>query len=57
MSWPRHGLARQIRMGDYVRLATGEEGYPVDIDWRAARIQMLPNNTVVVPNAKLVARP
>jgi len=46
-------VARQIRVGDYVRLETGEEGYLVDIAWRAARIRMLPNNTVVVPNAKL----
>ena len=46
-------LARQIRVGDYVRLETGEEGYLVDIAWRATRIRMLPNNTVVVPNAKL----
>ena len=46
-------VARQLRVGDYVRLDTGEEGYLVDIAWRAARIRMLPNNTVVVPNAKL----
>lgn len=46
-------VARQIRVGDYVRLDTGEEGYLVDIAWRAARIRMLPNNTVLVPNAKL----
>lgn len=46
-------LARQIRVGDYVRLDTGEEGYLVDIAWRAARIRMLTNNVVLVPNAKL----
>jgi small-conductance mechanosensitive channel len=46
-------MARQIRVGDYVRLDTGEEGYLTDIAWRAARIRMLPNNTVLVPNAKL----
>jgi len=46
-------VARQIRVGDYVRLETGEEGYLMDIAWRAARIRMLPNNTVIVPNAKL----
>lgn len=46
-------LARQIRVGDYVRLDSGEEGYLVDIAWRSARIRMLPNNVVLVPNAKL----
>jgi len=46
-------IARQIRVGHYVKLDSGEEGYLVDIAWRSARIRMLPNNMVLVPNAKL----
>lgn len=46
-------LAHQIRVGDYVRLDSGEEGYVTDIGWRAARIRMLANNVVLVPNDKL----
>ena len=46
-------LARQIRVGDYVRLATGEEGYVVDVGWRLTRIRMLANNVVLIPNDKL----
>jgi small-conductance mechanosensitive channel len=46
-------LARQFRIGDYIRLASGEEGYLVDIDWRASRLRQLSNNVVLVPNAKL----
>ena len=46
-------IAGQIRVGNYVRLDSGEEGYLVDIAWRSARIRMLPNNIVLVPNAKL----
>ncbi len=46
-------LAKQIRVGHYVKLDSGEEGYLVDIAWRSARIRMLPNNIVLVPNSKL----
>lgn len=49
-----HILAtRQVKVGDYVKLESGEEGYVTDIDWRMTRIRMLPNNVVLVPNAKL----
>lgn len=46
-------IAGQIRVGDYVRLDSGENGYVTDIGWRATRIRMLPNNLVLVPNVKL----
>jgi small-conductance mechanosensitive channel len=46
-------VAGQIRVGDYVRLDSGQEGYVVDIGWSSTRIRMLPNNLVLVPNAKL----
>lgn len=45
-------VAKHIRMGNYIRLSSGEEGYLVDIDWRASRLRQLSNNTVLVPNAK-----
>ncbi|MBI3333472.1 MAG: mechanosensitive ion channel family protein [Candidatus Omnitrophica bacterium] len=45
--------ARQIRIGDYVRLDTGQEGYVVDIAWRTTRLRTLSNSLVVVPNTKL----
>lgn len=46
-------VARQVRVGDFVKLESGEEGYVADITWRATTIKMLPNNMVVVPNEKL----
>lgn len=46
-------VAKQVRVGDYVKLETGEEGYVVDIDWRSTKIKMLPNNLVLIPNDKL----
>jgi small-conductance mechanosensitive channel len=45
--------ARQIKVGDYVKLDSGEEGYVVDITWRTTKIRMLPNNVVLIPNERL----
>jgi small-conductance mechanosensitive channel len=46
-------LAGQVRLGDYIKLNTGEEGYVADIGWRSASIRSLTNNLIIVPNAKL----
>jgi len=46
-------VSKQVRIGDYVKLDSGEEGYVVDINWRTTKIKMLPNNVVLVPNEKL----
>lgn len=46
-------VAGQIRIGDYVKLESGEEGYVTDINWRSTAIRALSNNLIVVPNAKL----
>lgn len=43
-----------IRVGDFIRLESGQEGYVTQIGWRSTRIRMLPNNVVVVPNSKVV---
>jgi len=46
-------VERSIRIGDFVRLETGQEGYVEDITWRTTRIRMRPNNMVIIPNNKL----
>lgn len=46
-------IEKSIRVGDFIRLQTGQEGYVVDITWRTTRIRMLPNNMVVIPNSVL----
>jgi len=49
-----HILAEQtIRVGDFIRIETGQEGYIVDIGWRTTRIRTMSNNMVIVPNSKL----
>lgn len=46
-------VANQIRIGDYIKLDSGEEGYVADISWRNSSIRTLPNNLVIIPNSKL----
>ena len=46
-------MARQVKVGDYVKLESGQEGYITDIDWRTTKIKMLPNSVILVPNTKL----
>ena len=42
-----------VRLGDYVKLASGEEGFIVEMGWRSTRLQTLSNNIVILPNSKL----
>jgi small-conductance mechanosensitive channel len=46
-------VAQQVRLGDYIKLNTGEEGYVTDISWRSTNIRSLSNNLIIVPNNKL----
>lgn len=46
-------MEQSIRVGDFIKLESGEQGYVEDITWRTTRIRMLPNNMVVIPNNKL----
>jgi small-conductance mechanosensitive channel len=46
-------LAGNVRLGDYIKLNTGEEGYISDISWRTTTIKALSNNLIIIPNSKL----
>jgi len=48
-------VSRQVRPGDFVRLASGQEGFIQDITWRYTTIRQLPNNLTVVPNSLLAS--
>ena len=48
-------VSRQVRPGDFVRLASGEEGYVEDVTWRYTTIRRLPNDLIIVPNAQLAS--
>jgi len=47
--------SRKIRIGDFIRLESGQEGYVTDITWRHTTIGTLPDSTIIVPNAKLAS--
>jgi len=46
-------IEKSVRVGDFIKLESGQEGYVDDITWRTTRIKMLPNNMVIIPNSKL----
>jgi len=46
-------VAGQVRLGDYIKMDGGQEGYVADIAWRSTTIRSLGNNLIVVPNSKL----
>src|SRR2546421_6912275 len=49
-----HLLAdRPIRVGDYVKLADGVEGFVVDVGWRSTRVRQLQNTIAIVPNSSV----
>ena len=43
----------QVRLGEYVKLDSGVEGYVLDFNWRATSIRLLSGSVAIVPNAKL----
>jgi small-conductance mechanosensitive channel len=46
-------LSKQVNIGDYIRLGSGEEGYVTDITWRNTTITAMQNNTIIVPNSNI----
>ena len=42
-----------VRIGDYIRLGSGEEGFITDVTWRCTTMRTITNNLVVIPNNKL----
>lgn len=46
-------MDKPIRVGDYIELDSGEQGFVERIGWRSTWIKMLPNNVVIMPNSLL----
>src|ERR1041385_6390556 len=46
-------VAGHIRLGDYIKLNTGEEGHVTDIGWRSTIIRALAHNLIIIPNRTL----
>ena len=45
-------MEKSVRVGDFIKLESGQEGVVEDITWRTTRVKMLPNNMVIIPNHK-----
>jgi small-conductance mechanosensitive channel len=46
-------IDRPLKIGEFVKLETGEEGYIEEIGWRSAKMRLLANNIIVIPNSRL----
>nr|WP_232225680.1 mechanosensitive ion channel family protein [Leptospira broomii] len=46
-------LSKKVRVGDFITLETGQEGYIEDINWRTTSLRKLNGSTVVIPNSKM----
>lgn len=46
--------AQQIKVGDYIRLAAGEEGYVTDISWNNTQIRAMDGSLLMIPNGQLL---
>ncbi len=46
-------ISKDLHMGDYVQLSSGEEGFVQDVSWRTTTLRTLANNLVIIPNKKL----
>lgn len=47
-------VEKAIKVGDFIRMDNGIEGFVDDITWRTTRIKTIQNNYIIVPNEKLV---
>lgn len=45
---------KPIKVGHFIKLPSGEEGYVHRIGWRSTWVRLLPNNVVVIPNKNLI---
>jgi small-conductance mechanosensitive channel len=46
-------MEKSIRVGDFIKLESGQEGVVEDITWRTTRVRILLNNMVIIPNLVL----
>jgi len=48
------GATQQIKVGDYIKLETGEEGCVTGISWNNTHIKALDESIVIIPNSRLL---
>ncbi|MDP2954245.1 MAG: DUF5752 family protein, partial [Chloroflexota bacterium] len=53
--WYQLSASGSVKIGDYIKLETGEEGYVIAIDWMNTKLEALDQSIVAVPNSKLIS--
>jgi len=46
-------MSRQVKVGDFIKLDGGSEGFVEDINWRNTTLRAPANNLIIIPNNKL----
>jgi small-conductance mechanosensitive channel len=46
-------IDRPVKVGDFVKLESGDEGFVEEIGWRNTKVRLFADNLVVIPNSKL----
>jgi len=44
---------RPIKIGDFIRIDSNQEGYVEEVGWRYSRVRLIGNNLLIIPNNKL----
>lgn len=44
----------EIKVGDYIKLQTGEEGYVTEVNWRNTRVKAADDSLAIIPNRRLL---
>lgn len=48
--------SQQVKVGDYIKLESGEEGQVTAINWRSTQLRNLEGHTVILPNGRLLGQ-
>lgn len=48
-------LTRRVRIGDWIKLESGEAGLVIDITWRNTTLQQRRNNIIIIPNSTVAS--
>ena len=46
-------IDRPVKIGDYIKIDNGQEGFVQEIGWRYTKVRLWANNLIVIPNNKL----
>ncbi len=46
--------SRLARIGDFIKLGSGDEGYIIDMGWRNIKLKTPDQNVLILPNSKLI---